>query len=83
VAGEAPRRADLTPDGLKAIAWGAGRRIAAGQLEDGPGSRALWEAAEDVAGVTLADLDRAIGEGIARGFDPGRCSPTSTARAIR
>jgi putative DNA primase/helicase len=60
-----------TPDGLKAVAWGAGRRIAAGMLDPAEVSEALWVAAEEVAGVTREDLDRATDEGFVRGFDPG------------
>jgi len=59
-----------TPDGLKAIAWGCGRRIAAGHLDDGATRERLWKAAEEAAGLSLAEMDRAIAEGFARGFDP-------------
>lgn len=61
---------DLAPDGLKALAWGCGRRIAAGDLEDGSTREKLWEASEQVPGVALDELDRAIADGSARGFDP-------------
>lgn len=62
--------AALTPDAFSRIAWGCGRRIAAGHLEDGPTREKLRAASEVVAGFTLADLDRAIDDGAARGFDP-------------
>lgn len=62
---------ELTADGLKAIAWGCGRRIAAGHLDGGLTNERLWKESEGVAGFTLEDLDRAIADGAARGFEPG------------
>ena len=63
--------AELTPDELKRIAWGCGRRIAAGHLDDAGTRETLWKASEGVAGVTFEELGRAIAEGIGRGFDSG------------
>jgi putative DNA primase/helicase len=65
----------LTGDSMKRIAWGCGRRIAAGHLDDGATRERLWAESEAVAGITLDDLDRAIEDGFARGFDP---APTLT-----
>jgi putative DNA primase/helicase len=62
---------ELTPDGLKRIAWGCGRRIAAGHLDDGSTRERLWEESDGVAGSALANVEQALAEGIARGFDPG------------
>lgn len=59
------------PKELKAIAWGAGRRIAAGLLDAGDVVEAIWAEAELLPDLQLGDIDRAIEEGRARGFDPG------------
>ena len=56
---------------LKAVAWGAGRRASAGLLDVGTAKEAIWPHCEDVADISHADIDRAIDDGIARGFDPG------------
>lgn len=56
---------------LTAIAWGAGRRVAAGLLDAGEVKEKIWPHCEDVADIQHADIDKAIEDGIARGFDPG------------
>jgi putative DNA primase/helicase len=56
---------------LTALAWGIGRRVAAGLLEEGPAKERLWPKCEDVADVSHADIDRALGDGFNRGWDTG------------
>ncbi|HEY1605607.1 MAG TPA: phage/plasmid primase, P4 family [Allosphingosinicella sp.] len=55
---------------LTQLAWSIGRRVSAGLLDVGEAKEALWPLCEDVADVQHADIDRAIDDGIARGFDP-------------
>jgi putative DNA primase/helicase len=60
-----------TPEAVKRLAWGIGRRLAAQLLDEAAAKEVLWERLELVDGVTNEDVDRAIEEGKARGFDPG------------
>jgi putative DNA primase/helicase len=64
-------RVERSRDALTALAWGIGRRVSAGLLDEGEAKEAIWPACEDVADVSHADIDRAIEDGMARGFDPG------------
>lgn len=63
------QRCEETPDAIKRLAFSVGRRVAAGLLEENFVKEALWAQYELIAGVLHADVDRAIGDGIARGFD--------------
>jgi putative DNA primase/helicase len=56
---------------LTAIAWGAGRRCAGGLLDASDVKERIWPLCETVADIQHADIDQAIEDGIARGFDPG------------
>lgn len=56
---------------LTALAWGLGRRASAGLIDAADAKERLWPHCEDVADVSHADIDRAIEDGMARGFDPG------------
>lgn len=61
-----------TPKALAALAFSAGRRVAAGLLDAGAVKEAIWPACERVADLQHADIDKSLEDGIARGFDPGR-----------
>ncbi|SMF70604.1 phage/plasmid primase, P4 family, C-terminal domain-containing protein [Allosphingosinicella indica] len=61
--------ADGTKKALTAIAWGIGRRVAAGLLDEYEAKEAIWPHCEDVAGLLHSDIDRAIDDGFNRGFD--------------
>lgn len=54
---------------LTAIAWGIGRRVAAGLLDEAAAKERIWPLCEDVADLSHADIDQAIGDGQNRGFD--------------
>jgi putative DNA primase/helicase len=56
-------------DTLSKLAFGVGRRIAAGLLDEESARVLLAAPAETVADLTPADLDRALDDGYARGFD--------------
>ncbi|MGZ8353718.1 MAG: phage/plasmid primase, P4 family [Allosphingosinicella sp.] len=64
-------RVERTRDAMTALAWGVGRRVAAGLLDEDTAREMLWPEYELVADVQHKDIDRAIDEGKARGFDPG------------
>ncbi|WP_165356480.1 phage/plasmid primase, P4 family [Sphingosinicella sp. BN140058] len=55
---------------LTALAFTAGRRVAAELLDANAVKEAIWPVCEDIADVQHEDIDRAIDDGIARGFDP-------------
>jgi putative DNA primase/helicase len=62
---------ELAKAAIERLAFSAGRRIAGGLLDETAVKEALWDLyGEHVADVQHADIDRAIGDGIARGFDP-------------
>jgi putative DNA primase/helicase len=63
--------AEPNADTLRAIAWGIGRRIAAGHLDGGEAREKLWPLTEQVAELGFDEFDQAVEDGIARGFDPG------------
>ena len=58
-----------TLDALTKLAFGVGRRVAAGLLEEDAARSALWSACEEVADVQPGDIDRAIDDGHRRGFN--------------
>jgi putative DNA primase/helicase len=66
---EALEETDVTPEAVKSVAWGIGRRVGAGMLDELAAKEVLWPFCETVADVANADVDRAIEEGKARGFD--------------
>jgi len=57
--------------GLTAIAWGVGRRAAMDLIDAGEAKERIWPLCEDLADIQHADIDRAIEQGMVRGFDPG------------
>lgn len=63
--------AEPTADAHKAIAWGAGRRVAAGLLDEAEAVAAIWGAVVDAAipGLSGSDVAKSIDEGFIRGFD--------------
>jgi len=63
--------AEPKKDAYTKIAFGIGRRIGAGLLDAAAVKQVLRDSYEDVADVQHADIDRAIDDGIARGFDLG------------
>lgn len=58
-------------EALKRLAFSVGRRVSAGLVDGGEAKEAIWPLCEDIADLQHADIDRAIDDGIARGFDPG------------
>jgi putative DNA primase/helicase len=60
---------DPTPDELKRIAWSIGRRIGAEFLDEAAVKGALWPHCE-AGGVPRDEVEHALEQGIARGFDP-------------
>jgi putative DNA primase/helicase len=64
-------RVEPTKKALTALAWGVGRRAAIGLIDPNEAKELIWPKCEDVADLQHADIDQAIDDGIARGFDPG------------
>ncbi len=60
---------DRTKSALTRLAFSVGRRISVGMLDEGTAKEALWAVYESVADVSHADIDRALDDGAARGFD--------------
>jgi P4 family phage/plasmid primase-like protien len=61
---------ERSKDPIVRLAFSAGRRIAAELLDESDVKEALWDVyGEKVADVQHADIDDAIADGIARGFD--------------
>ncbi len=61
---------ERTKDAATRLAFSVGRRVGAGLLEESEAAEALWAGCETIADVQPDDIDRALGDGIARGFDP-------------
>lgn len=62
---------DRTKDAATRLAFSVGRRVGAGLIDESEAAEALWEGCETIADVQPDDIDQALGDGIARGFDPG------------
>lgn len=62
-------RVERARDPIVRLAFSIGRRIAAGLIDEAHAKEALWAVYEEVADVQHADVDRALDDGIARGFD--------------
>lgn len=60
---------ERSKDAIVRLAFSIGRRVAAGLVGEGAAKDALWGVYEGVADVQHADIDRAIDDGRARGFD--------------
>lgn len=60
---------ERTKDAVTKLAYSIGRRISAGLIEESAAKELLWDVYEGIADVQHADIDRAIGDGINRGFD--------------
>jgi putative DNA primase/helicase len=60
---------DRTKSAIERLAYGAGRRIAAGLLDGHAVRETLWAVYETVADLQHADVDRSIDAGAVRGFD--------------
>jgi len=58
-------------DAITRLAFGIGCRVSAGLLDQAAAKEALWDIYEPIADVQHADVDKAIDDGIARGFDLG------------
>ncbi|WP_447727262.1 phage/plasmid primase, P4 family [Sphingomonas koreensis] len=56
-------------DAVVRLALSVGRRVAAGLLDASAAKESLWAVYEDIADVQHADIDRAIGDGMDRGFN--------------
>jgi len=64
-------RDDLDAEQLRRAAFGAGCRIAAGLLGEDAARAILWESATDLPDASFDELERALGDGFNRGYDPG------------
>ncbi|KQN91561.1 hypothetical protein ASE90_01795 [Sphingomonas sp. Leaf67] len=62
---------DRTKDAATRLAFSVGRRVGAGLIDESEAAETLWEGCETIADVQPDDIDQALGDGIARGFDPG------------
>nr|WP_277924244.1 phage/plasmid primase, P4 family [Sphingomonas sp. CROZ-RG-20F-R02-07] len=60
---------ELSKDGITRLAFAIGQRISAGLVEQAAAKEALWNVYEAIADVQHADVDRAIEDGVTRGFD--------------
>lgn len=60
---------ERTKDAITKLAFSIGRRISAGLIEESAAKELLWDVYEGIADVQHADIDRAIADGINRGFD--------------
>ncbi|MEG8026069.1 hypothetical protein QP162_20130 [Sphingomonas aurantiaca] len=56
-------------DAITRLAFAIGCRMSAGLLDQQAAKEALWDICEPVADVQHTDVDKAISDGIARGFD--------------
>lgn len=63
------KHCERTRDAVHRLAFSFGRRIAAGLLDETDMRERLWAEFEALADVQHADIDRAIDDGAARGFD--------------
>jgi putative DNA primase/helicase len=63
--------AERTKDGITRLAFAIGQRDAAGLIDGARAKESLWSIYEGIADVQHADVDRAIDDGRARGFDLG------------
>ena len=61
--------AEPTKDAVTRLAFAIGARVSAGLLEQFAARTALWQLAKTIADVQAEDVDTAIVDGIARGFD--------------
>jgi putative DNA primase/helicase len=60
---------ERTKDAATRLAFSVGRRVGAGLLDEVEAAEALWAGCETIADVQPDDIDRALGDGVARGFD--------------
>jgi putative DNA primase/helicase len=60
---------ERSKDAVTRLAYSAGRRVAAGLLEAGDLKQKLWGHYEGIADLQHTDVDQAIDDGAARGFD--------------
>lgn len=60
---------ERTRDGVLKLAFSVGRRVSAGLIDANAAKEALWGVYEDIADVQHADVDRALDDGMDRGFD--------------
>jgi DNA primase len=62
--------AEATKDGVTLFAWGMGRRVAAGLIDQDMATDAI-DAVRDGVDVGQEDIDKSFAAGMARGFDVG------------
>jgi putative DNA primase/helicase len=60
---------DRTRDAVTKLAFTIGRRISAGLIDEHAAKQGLWDVYEGIADVQHEEIDRAISDGINRGFD--------------
>lgn len=65
------KAAERTKDGATLFAWGMGRRVAAGLIDQTDADEAMAEVSYHVDDVTAEDLAKAFDAGVKRGFDVG------------
>jgi P4 family phage/plasmid primase-like protien len=61
--------AERTKDGVTLFAWGMGRRVGAGLIDQDMADDAIDEVADGVEGVSADDIERSFAAGVAKGFD--------------
>ncbi|KEZ00603.1 DNA primase [Sphingomonas sp. BHC-A] len=61
--------AERTKDGVTLFAWGMGRRVGAGLIDQDAADDAIEEVADGVDDVTSDDIERSFAAGVAKGFD--------------
>jgi len=64
-------KVERTPKALTGLAYAIGRRIGGDLLDEWDAKEKLWSVYELVDGIAHDDIDRAISDGIAAGFDFG------------
>lgn len=61
--------AERTKDGVTLFAWGMGRRVGAGLIDQDMADDAIDEVADGVEDVSADDIERSFAAGVAKGFD--------------
>jgi DNA primase catalytic core len=61
--------AERTKDGVTLFAWGMGRRVGAGLIDQDMADDAIDEVSEGVEDVSADDIERSFAAGVAKGFD--------------
>lgn len=63
--------AEATKDGVTLFAWGMGRRVGAGLIDQDAADDAIDAVSDGVEDVSAEDVEKSFAAGVARGFDVG------------